>query len=111
MGKVKLVQDLKRKKAVRKIYNCGAKIFAVKFVKKDGTDRFMVCRRGVKQHKDENGVVVGLKGTGMSYNPKDYRLISVFDFQKKNYRLVNELTLKELHMDGIVYNIKEAKGK
>lgn len=101
------VQLLKRKKAVRKIYNCGSKIFAVKFIKKDGTERFMVCRRGVQRHKDVEGNVVGLKGTGMSYDPKAYRLITVFDFAKKEYRMINELTLRELHMDGVVYKIKE----
>ena len=108
---IKLVQSLKRKKAVRKILNAGGKIFAVKFIKKNGEERFMVCRRGVKQHKDESGNVVGLKGTGMSYNPEEKRLITVFDLAKKDYRMINELTLRELHMDGIVYAIKEVAGR
>ena len=108
MSQVKLVQYITRKKAANKIKKMGGKSFSVKFTKKDGTERFMVCRRGVKQHVNAEGETVGLTGTGMAYNPREKRLFCVFDFVKKEYRMVNELTLLELHTDGVIYKIIEA---
>ena len=103
-----LTQMIARRKAVRKIFKAGGKIFAVKFIKKDGTERFMICRRGVQKHLNLEGELVGLKGTGMSYNPEEKRLITVFDLAKREYRMVNELSLREVHIDGIKYLVKEA---
>lgn len=76
--------------------NNGA-FFSVKFIKKDGTEREMVARLGVKKH---------LKGGTMSYNPADYNLIPVFDVQKGDYRSISVNTLKQLKVDGVIYEVE-----
>ena len=103
-----MVFSVSRRKLVKKILSPtnANRIMRIQFVKKDGSIRDMLCRRGVKQHKDADGQTVGLKGTGMSYDPKEKRLITVFDFQKQNYRMVNELTLREASIGGIVYRVR-----
>ena len=92
-----VVFSISRRKLVKKILSPmnTNRIMRIQFVKKDGSIRDMICRRGVKQHKDAEGNTVTLKGTGMAYDPKEKRLITVFDFQKQNYRMVNELTLRD----------------
>jgi hypothetical protein len=46
--------------------------------------REMVCRRGVKAH---------LRGGKLPYDPKPKLLLTVFDMQKEDYRMVNLRTL------------------
>lgn len=65
------------KKAHDLIKSAGGSFFSVKFIKGDGTIRDMVCRKGVKSH---------LKGGNLNYNPADYKLETVFDVQKNEYR-------------------------
>jgi len=48
-------------------------IYSVRFRKKNGEMRDMVCR---------NGVDKGIKGTGSNVVPSDYGLIRVFDMEK-----------------------------
>ena len=56
------------------------KIFSVRFVKKDGTTRFMKCR---------TGVTAKLKGGELPYDPTSKGLKPVFDLACNNYRMVN----------------------
>jgi len=110
MPTVKPTTTISRRKLVKKILspaNANA-VMRIQFVKKDGSVRDMVCRRGVKEHKNAEGETVGLKGTGMAYDPKEKRLITVFDFQKQNYRMINELTLIEASINGMIYRVREA---
>lgn len=72
----------------------GGRIFSAVFIKKDGTERKMVCRCGVKKY---------LTGEGMKYNPADYGLLTVFDMQKREYRMINLKTLIRLKVNGAVY--------
>ena len=65
--------------------------FTVKFIKKDGTRRTMLCRLNVKR---------GIKGTGPSYDPFDYGMMTVFDIEKGQYRIVNFNTAYELKIKG-----------
>lgn len=65
----------------------NGQIFTAIFIKKDGSERVMNCRRGVK--KD-------LTGKGHGYNPEEYGLMSVFDMQKKAYRMLNYKTTTEI---------------
>ena len=78
-------------------YNSG-RIFSVKFTKKDGSERKMVCRKGVKK---------GLTGGGAKYNPIERGLIAVYDVQKGAYRSVNFDTLQEFKMGGISYKVNK----
>ena len=53
------------------------KIFSVSFIKKDGTERTMVCRLGVQKH---------LTGGKNVNDPSQH--LTVFDMHKKAYRNV-----------------------
>lgn len=86
--------------AKEKIYSAGNKIFTVTFVKKDGTVRQMNCRLNVKKH---------LKGGKLAYNPKEYDLISCFDVQKKDYRMINCQNLLMLKIEKNEFKIGEIK--
>jgi hypothetical protein len=75
----------------------GNKIFAVEFIKKDGSLRKMVCRLGVKKH---------LKGGELKYSPEDFNYLTVFDLQSEEYRTININTLKKIKLDGVSYDIE-----
>lgn len=62
----------------------NGRFFSVSFVKKDGTERKMTARLGVK--KD-------IKGVGLKFNPTERNLIVVFDIHKKAYRMINLSTI------------------
>lgn len=82
----KITQEM----AEKLIQSTNGKIFSVVFEKKDGEIREMNCRLGVTKH---------LKGGEQAYDPKDYDMITVFDVQKKGYRMVRLDTLKEISVD------------
>jgi hypothetical protein len=75
----------------------NGQIFTAIFTKKDGSKRVMNCRRGVK--KD-------LTGRGHNYNPEDHGLMSVFDMQKKEYRMLNYKTTTEIRTNKKRYLVK-----
>jgi len=51
-----------------------------------------------------------VNGVGMSYEPKNYNLLTVFDVNKEGYRMVNLNTLEEMKFKGVTYaNNKEEK--
>ena len=70
------------------------RIFSAVFTKKDGSERKMNCRKGVKKH---------LKGGTLKYNPADHGLIGVCDMQlvrkgdTNPYRMLNIKTTTEIH--------------
>jgi hypothetical protein len=65
---------MKKEELVEAVKNTHGKFFAVDFVKKDGSERHMICRTGVSKH---------LRGGNKTTGPN---LITVFDVQKKQYR-------------------------
>lgn len=60
------------------------RIFSVTFIKKDGTERKMVCRTGVQK---------GVKGVGLKFDPSSKNLMVVYDMHKKAFRMINLSTL------------------
>jgi hypothetical protein len=78
----------------------GDKIFTVTFVKKDGTQRVMNARRGVKK---------GVKGVGMAYNPTEKGLITVYDMQKQAFRMVNSNTIIKIVAEGTTYTFENGQ--
>jgi len=76
------------------------KIFSVRFVKKDGTTRFMKCR---------TGVTTKLKGGELPYDPMSKGLKPVFDLACNNYRMVNVNTVYEVSFGGKTYLNDRAK--
>lgn len=74
----------------------GNKIFTVSFIKKDGTERKMTCRFGVKKH---------LQGGELKYNPEKLGYLTVYDLQSEGYRTINVNTLKSLTFSGVTYEL------
>jgi hypothetical protein len=62
----------------------NGQIFTAVFIKKDGTLRVMNCRCGVKKYT---------KGGTLGYNATEKGLMSVFDLEKMEYRMINLDTL------------------
>lgn len=57
------------------------RIFSVEFIKRtNDEDRFMVARTGVRK---------GVTGRGLSFNPRAYNLLSVYDIGKRAFRFVS----------------------
>ena len=67
------------------------KIIGLGFFKKDGTFRTGAFRRGV---------VKGITGEGLKFNPKDYNLITLYDMNAKGYRNVPIDRLKYIKARG-----------
>ena len=66
------------------------KIFSVSFIKKDGTERNMVCRLGVQKY---------LTGGKSVNDPSKY--LTVFDMQKKAYRNIALETIYRLRCEDV----------
>jgi hypothetical protein len=86
---------------VRPVLNSirNGQIFTVIFTKKDGSERKMNCKRGVKK---------GQAGGKLNYNPADYGLMSVFDMKlsktpEKAYRMLNCKTTSEIRSNKVRY--------
>lgn len=90
------METLAQKKAriIKAVSNNG-KIFTVRFVKKDGQERVMNCRKGVVKH---------LTGTGKDYKQPPPHLVTVWDLQVKGYRKINLNTLLQVRGNGQVIN-------
>lgn len=75
------------------IRKAGGTFFYVRFIKKDGSERGMVAREGVKKN---------LKGIGRNYDEiKKFNILTVWDVQKGAYRRINLGTIKELKVRGV----------
>lgn len=93
--------------AAHLIYNTNGTMFDVTFVKKDGTDRRMNARLGVKKY---------LKGGSLKFDPKERGYIVVYDIQcglraqseddKACYRMININTLKSVRIKGRKYVVR-----
>lgn len=72
----------------------SGKFFTAEFTKKDGTSRRIHARSGVRKY---------VKGTGMAWSPSDRGYLSVYDLQKKEYRLINTQTITKVNGNEIQY--------
>jgi cytochrome c len=73
----------------------GNKIFSVIFTKKDGSERKMLCRLGVKKH---------LKGGTKKYDAESLNMVTVYSLDSKGYRTINLNTLKQIKAKKTVIN-------
>jgi len=85
--------EITKENVRERIGELKGKIFSVSFTKKDGSLRNMLCRTGVKKH---------LQGGELKYNPIDKGLLTVWDLQKKGYRMVNLESLISIKIQGEV---------
>ena len=74
----------------------NGRFVSVTFIKKDGTERSMLCRLGVTKH---------LKGGESKLNADQY--LTVFDVQKEAYRAINKETILSVKLAGTTY-VQEA---
>jgi len=82
------------------IGTAGGTIFTAVFRKRtDSKFRKMVCRLHVKK---------GVTGRGMSYNPKERNLLTVYDMQKNEFRHISMDRLVLLKVKGVTYRVKQA---
>jgi len=70
----------------------NGRFVSVTFIKKDGTERSMLCRLGVTKH---------LKGGESKLNADQY--LTVFDVQKEAYRAINRDTIVSVKLAGATY--------
>lgn len=87
--------EISRLKVLKVINDTNGKIFAVKFIKKNGAIRVMLARLGVR--KD-------LKGGTNGASEKN-SLISVWDMAANGYRMINLETLITLNASGEHYEV------
>lgn len=66
------------------------KFVTVTFIKKDGTERVLNGRLGVKKH---------LKGGVSTLDPAKF--VTIYDIQNKGYRAVNRETITSVKIDGV----------
>lgn len=71
--------------------------FCAYFVKKDGTMRRMICRRGVRAY---------LRGGSQPYDPSSRGLVTVWDVEKRSYRMINLRTLVSFNIHGATYVVE-----
>jgi hypothetical protein len=79
---------MKNVELIKKII--GTRFFSVTFTKKDGTERTINARLGVKKY---------LKGGEKSYNDNDFNYLTVYSVKDKGYRTVNLDTIKEIKLN------------
>jgi hypothetical protein len=89
------MKQLSRYKALKVIHDTNGKIFAARFIKKDGTTRDMIARIGVTRNQ---------KG-GTNRAVAKNNLVTVYDMAKGGYRMINLKTLLTLKACGETYRV------
>ncbi len=79
----------------------SGKFFSCKFVKQNGEVRTLRGRTGVRKYIDKNGNCQTIKGVGMKYKPKDMGYRVVLDLDKREYRMINTITIVEFNKQPI----------
>lgn len=70
----------------------NGRFVSVTFIKKDGTERTMLCRLGVTKY---------LKGGTSKLDADKY--LTVFDVKKEEYRAINKETIVSVKLAGNIY--------
>ena len=92
---------ISRAKATSLIRESQGKTISATFTKKNGEERKLNGRTGV--YKSPHAP---LTGEGLKYTPSDYGLVSIFDMQKKAYRMININTLQSVTIDKATYSVE-----
>ena len=88
---------ISKAEAVNEIRKSLGGFFSVTFTKKNGEERRMTCRLGVKSHLRHKNPT---RPATVAHIPK---YVTVFDVTKKSYRNVNVKTLAGLRIKGLDY--------
>ena len=90
--------ELSLNEIIQKIKDTKGAFFTVKFIKKDGTERIMNCRLGVKKY---------LHGGELPYDPVAKGLLPVWDpvaaKTSDGYRIINTNTILSAKISGVEY--------
>ena len=89
-------KNINIEEAIRLVKASNGAIFTVLFTKKDGSDRLMNARLGVKKH---------LRGGDLPYDPVAKGLLPVFDMQIKQYRMISLSKIKNVKINNNIYNV------
>jgi len=84
-------------------------IFSIQFEKRNGTLRNMTARTGVWKGSGGDESNLRTTGAGMSYNPSDYNLKTVFDMQKGQYRHIATDRVTQITIGGRTYSTASAQ--
>lgn len=92
------MKQIKRAELRDLLLDTNGKMFSVKFIKKNGEDRHMVCRLNVTKH---------LKGGDQGYNPAEFNLLTVWEanVNKWDYRNINLETCYHAKVAGEEYEV------
>ena len=100
------MKTINRNKAKELIKENKSTIFSATFIKKDGTNRLILARQGVRKGLKENA-------KPRPYDPIKYNLLCVYDMQQAKqqqtlspYRMLNLNTLLTLNINKTKYIIK-----
>ena len=85
--------ELSLDEIIQKIKDTKGAFFTVKFIKKDGTERIMNCRLGVKKY---------LKGGDLPYDPVDPIAAKKQD-GSEGYRMISINTISSAKISGVEY--------
>ena len=77
--------------------------FAVKFIKKDGSERTMLFKLNPKTWGGEKTT----NGIGMSWNPLEKGFLVVLDINKNAWRCVNINTIESLGISGKTLTLEQ----
>jgi hypothetical protein len=94
------MDTIKRKDLMETIKATEGKKITIVFIKKDGTVRIMKCVYGIRKEDSK----------GMNYDAEAKGLISVFDIEKQEYRVVPIATTRKLVIEDKVFNIIDREG-
>ena len=75
----------------------NGRFVSVTFIKKDGTERTMLCRLGVTKY---------LKGGTSKLDAEQY--LTVFDVKKEEYRAINRDTILSVKLAGATYTQEQS---
>ena len=95
--KILIQRGMTQKDLHNLIKETNGKFFTVTFIKKDGTERTMNARLGVK---------VYLRGGQLEYDAEEKGLIPVYDVKTKGYRMVNVSTITNLKIGKNEYTVE-----
>jgi len=90
-------RTISKQEAAQIIKSTKGKYFTVSFTKKDGTNRVMNARLGVKAY---------LKGGSLPYDPIEKGLLPVYDVKTKGYRMININSISKLKVGEEVYLVQ-----
>ena len=84
-------------------------VFTIQFEMRNGNLRNMIAREEVLMETKEDNGSPQVTSAGMSYNPSDYHLKTVFDMQREGYRNIATDRVTKITIGGHTYSTASAQ--